>query len=404
MKPTHFLYLFGVFSIIVSCSSGYTDNSAKPSGYSISGKINGIHSGTVKLKRYNQDDGSTTTIDSTVFSRDTFRLKGVMEYPQMLSLVVDPGNWSFPFFVENSIITIQADTIDAEHYDWTGYGGSKGSELKKYTVAGSVSNEEYLRYKNDKGLRKYDAVFASLGKRIDSLMQIKNVDAEYKTREQADSLRLVLQNDQMNYISDFQSRKPSSVAGAYMLYEVYKFIYRKPVERIDSLLNRFEGDARKSGYYLSINSRQQKIKALYPGKIAPDFTLLKKDSSIFTLSSLRGNYTLVDFWASWCYPCREAIPHWKSVYRKYHSKGLELLSVSNDSQWSDWFKAMETEEMPWHQVCDEFPLSNMPARVASVYMASSIPLYVLLDKEGKILVYSASEEDIDNKLKEIFGS
>ena len=81
-----------------------------------------------------------------------------------------------------------------------------------------------------------------------------------------------------------------------------------------------------------------------------------------------------------------------------------MVSVSDDSRWPDWTKAMDAEKMPWTQVCDEFPVKGMPAKVGSLYMTTYIPFYVLLDKEGKILVYSGKEEDIDKKLKEIFGS
>lgn len=113
---------------------------------------------------------------------------------------------------------------------------------------------------------------------------------------------------------------------------------------------------------------------------------------------------MIDFWASWCHPCREAIPHWKEVYQKYKDKGFDIVSVSDDAKWSDWKRAMDMEKMPWMQVCDEFPVKNMPAKVGSLYMTHYIPFYVLLDKEGKILVYSGKEADIDRKLKEIFES
>jgi len=127
--------------------------------------------------------------------------------------------------------------------------------------------------------------------------------------------------------------------------------------------------------------------------------VLKRDSTPFSLSSLRGKYVMIDFWASWCYPCRQAIPHWKKVYALYHPKGLEIISLSDDYRWSDWKKAMDVEKMPWTQVCDEFPGPTSPGKVSSLYITTNIPFYVLLDKEGKILVYSDQVKDIDDALE-----
>ena len=93
---------------------------------------------------------------------------------------------------------------------------------------------------------------------------------------------------------------------------------------------------------------------------------------------------------------------WKQVYQKYKGKGFEMVSVSNNSNWKDWFKAMDQEKMPWIQVCDEFPVKNMPSRVGTLYQAPSLPCYVLLDKSGKILVHTINEKEIDDKLAEIF--
>ncbi len=98
-----------------------------------------------------------------------------------------------------------------------------------------------------------------------------------------------------------------------------------------------------------------KKRSLQPGQLAPDFTLLKPDSSTFKLSSLRGKYVLLDFWASWCVPCRKAIPHWKELYAKYQPKGFEILGITNDSRWKDWFKALEEEKCHGCRWQDEFP-------------------------------------------------
>ena len=112
---------------------------------------------------------------------------------------------------------------------------------------------------------------------------------------------------------------------------------------------------------------------------------------------------MLDFWASWCVPCREAIPHWKSVYAQYHTKGFDIISITDDSKWKDWIKAMDQEKMPWLQIADEFPFKNMPARVGDLYMTTFIPFYVLLDKDGIILSYTGSEKEIDSQLDKLFN-
>jgi thiol-disulfide isomerase/thioredoxin len=194
------------------------------------------------------------------------------------------------------------------------------------------------------------------------------------------------------------------VAGIYMFDNLYNWVISKmPYAELDAMLNKYTGEAKESPYYKTLTKYRTMLKAVQPGSVAPDFTLLKRDSSKFTLSENRGKYLMIDMWASWCHPCRQAIPHWKSVYQKYHDKGFDIVSMSLDSRMKDWTKAMDEEKMPWTQIKDEFP-KRMPGKVSSLYMTSFIPFYVLLDKEGKILVYSGDEAKIDEKLKEIYGN
>jgi thiol-disulfide isomerase/thioredoxin len=117
-----------------------------------------------------------------------------------------------------------------------------------------------------------------------------------------------------------------------------------PVVDQEGMLKKFIGHARSS-YYQSVGLAC-KLMAVQPRSEAPDFTLLKRDSSRFTLSSTRGRYIMIDFWASWCNPCRRAIPHRKKVNEKYHDKGFDMVSVSIDALWSDWFKALDKEQIP----------------------------------------------------------
>jgi thiol-disulfide isomerase/thioredoxin len=394
LKVLPYFLTISVF-LIYSCSQKQRDT-----GYTVKGSIKGVDSGMVKLVSYNEDDRTSKTIDSASFKNGTFELKGETD-PQMVSVNIEPGNWSFQIFLEDTVLNISADTTGSLYYDYTMYGGEKGARIKNFTETGSKNFDDWMAYQNDPGQKKYEPVFAELSKKIETT---KDIDEQYKYRDQADSVRKLLYTWQENQVKNYIDKNPSSVAGTYMLRQLYMWYSDLPFDDMQNMVAGFTGEAKNSKYYRSLQDILAKRKAVMPGSVAPDFTLMKRDSSKFTLSSSRGKYVMLDFWASWCHPCREAIPHWKEVYAKYHDKGFDIVSVSDDSRWKDWFKAMDQEKMPWLQVCDEFPLKNMPAKVGSLYMTTYIPFYVLLDKEGKVLVYSGDENKIDAKLKEIFGS
>jgi thiol-disulfide isomerase/thioredoxin len=392
------LLLMGLLVILYSCTDSRSED--EDASYVVKGTINGVPEGTIKLVSYNEDDRSSKTIDSVAFRNSAFEIEGKIPTAQMVSVVVEPGNWAFNMFLENKPLTITIDTTGSLHYDYTAYGGSKGANIKNFTESGSSSFDDWKKYQEHPEKTKYDPLFDELGKKIENT---KDIDEQYRYRDQADSLRKQMFAWQLKYVKEYIDKNPASVAGAYMLRDLYMWYSDLPFADMQDMVARFSGEAKQSKYFASLEDILAKRKAVMPGSVAPDFTLLKRDSSQFTLSSMRGKYVLIDFWASWCHPCREAIPHWKQVYAKYKDKGFDIVSVSDDSRWKDWFTAMDQEKMPWTQVCDEFPLKNMPARVGSLYMTTYIPFYVLLDKDGKILLYTGDENKIDEKLKEIFG-
>ncbi|WP_207784567.1 TlpA disulfide reductase family protein [Marinifilum breve] len=135
------------------------------------------------------------------------------------------------------------------------------------------------------------------------------------------------------------------------------------------------------------------------GKVAPDFSFpTKKGDKNYGPKDFRGKYVLIDFWASWCGPCRQEIPHLKKEYEKYHGKGLEMLSVSIDHSKNAWMKAMRKEKMPWPQV--QAPKSGKD--IMKEYQFSGIPFIVLLDKEGKIVGKNLRGEKLEKLLESIF--
>ncbi len=142
------------------------------------------------------------------------------------------------------------------------------------------------------------------------------------------------------------------------------------------------------------------VKNYAVGGIAPDFTQQSPDGKDISLSDFRGKVVLIDFWASWCGPCRKENPNVLKVYKKYKEKGFEILGVSLDKTKDRWIKAIAEDGLPWPQVSDLKGWSNA---VAQDYSVRSIPHTILLDKDGKILARGLRGPALERKLAEVLG-
>jgi len=156
----------------------------------------------------------------------------------------------------------------------------------------------------------------------------------------------------------------------------------------------------KADYIVMLESQLENARALQDGGIAPDFTAKTPEGEELSLSDLKGQYVLIDFWASWCGPCRKENPNVVKLYEKYHEKGFEILGVSLDNNKSRWLAAIEKDGLEWPHISD---LKGWQSGPAKIYGVRSIPSTVLLDKEGKIIVRNLRAHQLKGKLKEIFG-
>lgn len=127
------------------------------------------------------------------------------------------------------------------------------------------------------------------------------------------------------------------------------------------------------------------------GQPAPDFSFPTPEGKNIALKDYRGKLVVVDFWASWCGPCRQEIPHMKEVYAKYKSKGVEVLGVSIDKKDTDWKKALSEEKMTWPQIC----APGAGKDIMKEYQFSGIPYIILVSKDGKILAKGLRGTEID---------
>ncbi|AHJ97896.1 TlpA disulfide reductase family protein [Hymenobacter swuensis] len=134
------------------------------------------------------------------------------------------------------------------------------------------------------------------------------------------------------------------------------------------------------------------------GEPAPDFTLPTATGPSFTLSSLRGKYVLVDFWASWCGPCRAENPRLRTLYQQYQAKGLEIVSVSVDADGGKWRKAVGQDQLPWTQVPD---LKGWDSPAAQLYGVLAVPTTVLIAPDGLILSRNLRGEALEKRLSKL---
>ena len=135
------------------------------------------------------------------------------------------------------------------------------------------------------------------------------------------------------------------------------------------------------------------------GQVAPDISLPDPEGKIATLSSLRGKYVLLDFWASWCGPCRQENPNVVRIYQQYKDMGFEVFSVSLDREKTSWVKAIEADGMEWKHASD---LGMWESAVVPLYKIDAIPMTFLLDKNGKVIDKNLRGKKLDKKLEELF--
>jgi peroxiredoxin len=361
------LFILSIAVILVSCG-GRNKNQ-----FTINGNVKGIDTGLVYLQK--TDAGVWTKLDSTNITEGKFTFKGNVATPEILYVSFSGNQLNFPFFVENSEIdlTVYADSIDKSVV--------KGSET--YTVY-----KNYLDQKN---------VF---DKKMDDLY------TEYKKAREANDTALMskldatsndLDKETKKLIVDYVKANNKSVVAPYL---IKRNMWQFELPELEQISATFDTSLKASGYYQSVMNMIDVLKKVAIGQPAVDFTMNDSLGKPVTLSSFRGKYLLVDFWASWCSPCRGENPNVVKAYQGYSSKGFDVLGVSFDKDRAKWIQATKDDNLTWTHVSD---LQYWGNAAGKLYGINSIPANVLLDKDQKIIAKNLRGDDLQNKLAELLG-
>jgi thiol-disulfide isomerase/thioredoxin len=228
-----------------------------------------------------------------------------------------------------------------------------------------------------------------------------------------DTTRIKIINDYMEkqhtlFMNDLQTfiRANKNTAA---LYFALPHIQTKDVAQLESVINELNSAFNisptvKEIYRNYTESKKIKEDAILvaPGKLAPDFEELMLDQKTkMKLSDLRGNVVLLDFWASWCAPCRKENPALVELYKKYKGDGFTIMSVSFDTDKEKWKSAIIADKLTWSNHVSD--LGGWNSKVGKIYKVNSVPFTVLIDKDGKIIKLNLRGEALSNELLQIYG-
>lgn len=177
--------------------------------------------------------------------------------------------------------------------------------------------------------------------------------------------------------------------------------YEAIVNQLNGMWAQSEDVKQVKAQYDQVKARMVANNPLAPGKMAPDFEEVKPDGSTMKLSDLKGQIVLLDFWASWCGPCRRENPNVVALYEKYKDQGFTVLSVSLDKDRAKWLEAIEKDNLSWpNHVSD---LKYWSSKAAKIYGVSGIPFTVLIDREGKIVNTKLRGPQLEEELSRLLG-
>ena len=361
--------------------------------YEITGNIKGIKSGLVYLEKQDPMGMGVKTIDTVKIIDGKFEIKGKTTEPEICFIQIDKVNGKVPFILEGGEIEMQVDK----------------DSLFKSKLSGTYSNDEFSKFNEETN---------KLQKKVQKKamdFQMKNMAKMNEAQKNKDTVAMnslrkqyeLIQKDITDYTFDYPKTHSKSYISVLIVQAMFNNSKFK-VKEIETVYNSLDESLKKTkpGKKVKENidnlKKQMNAKAkIAVGIVAPDFKAPTPDGKLVSLKESLGKVTLIDFWASWCQPCRQENPNVVALYAELHSKGLNIISVSLDNDATKWKEAIAKDKLTWTNVSN---LKQMKDPIAEQYGIQQIPTTFLLDATGKIVAIDLRGDGLKAKINELLAS
>lgn len=334
----------------------FSQNKNKPSdkGFEISGNITGYSDGT-SVSFVNEQTGQLEK--QTTIQNGEFVIKGLLDEPGFRILVFGDQPPVIPLFIDHSIVKISGDK----------------SKLDQLSITGSASQTEYAEYSQQ--LKPYENLFAEEGEHdAASIAAVEKISEE------------------------FVNKYPSSYVAPIAIIRVLQA--SQDGLKAEEMYKKVSPKVKETNLAKYVNQQIQVAKINPIGSVISDFSQEDTAGKPINISSFRGKYVLIDFWASWCRPCRQENPNVVAVYNKYHPKNFTVLGISLDQAKPAWLNAIQMDGLTWTHISD---LKGWGNDVAAKFHVTSIPQNLLIDPQGKIIAKNLRGDALDKKLGELLN-